>query len=141
MFFGCGCCTSATNEQEASFRGPMMPEDGETLGDIESPKVQRYEPGATKQVSVPELSPEPTVEEGAAFSPSKQATTVTFAGESVQEVSLPLAGRKTDLKSRKATGALRPQDIPSDEDDDEDENPEDAPRRLSRKGTAYVKAR
>ncbi|OLQ05339.1 hypothetical protein AK812_SmicGene11500 [Symbiodinium microadriaticum] len=109
MFFGCGCCTSATNEQEASFRGPMMPEDGETLGDIESPKLQRYEPGATKQVSVPELSPEQLCC-SAAFSPSKQATTVTFAGESVQEVSLPLAGRKTDLKSRKATGALRPQD-------------------------------
>mmetsp|Transcript_31163 Transcript_31163/g.58471 ORF Transcript_31163/g.58471 Transcript_31163/m.58471 type:complete len:138 (+) Transcript_31163:69-482(+) len=136
MFFGCGCCTSATSEQEASFRPPLLPGDGEVSGDGE-----KHGRGAVKEISIPELSPEPTDQGQSNGLNGSKTVGVTFAGETVQEVPSPLHGRRTDLAARKATGALKMQDLPSDDDSEDEKNPEDAPKRtsLSRKGTAYVR--
>mmetsp|Transcript_99813 Transcript_99813/g.237898 ORF Transcript_99813/g.237898 Transcript_99813/m.237898 type:complete len:132 (-) Transcript_99813:162-557(-) len=130
MFLNCACCTSAVNDQEASFH-PRRPEDVEHFGPYQVK-------GATKEASNPEIVPEPP-SGGRVGSPSKSGATVSFGEASVQEYSFPVAGRRTAASSRKPTGMLKPEDIPLDEEDeDDDSNPEDTLSRLSRKGTGHV---
>lgn len=123
------CCTSAENEQEASFSA--LPRDPDSV-DALLKGAEVNEAGLLDTHSALSAA---SIQNGPGGGFLGAMGDIAFGGENVQEVSAPLARRSVD--GRKPTGVVSPKDIP--EEETVQEAPvKDLPPRFSRRSTGWV---